>query len=201
MGRRLRIPGVGLLAGVLASGCVPMRPADVASGPPARSPSDAPPRDDVVPEGWLGGTREVVIDAPVDVVMGIVSDPEAYRHLLVRVRSLSVLGTAEDGSTLVAVEQGTDLAHGSYVARFQPIDGGVRFELDPSFPHDIAAARAWIRLRPAPGGGTVATFHVAFELGGPVRLLFGSRVERAALSTPDRLRERAEAAARALGAM
>ena len=191
MRRRLAIA----LTVMAATACSTAVPAPrVAPADPTGPVTAAPP---TVPEGWLGGFREVDIDAPPSLVMEIVSDPEAYRKTLPFVRSLEVTGQGPQGDALIAIDQGTSLVHGRYTAHLlRERADRVRIWLDASLPHDIDGADGFMEVRPRPGGGSRLTFFLAFDLGGTVRFLFGAKIQRSAMSTPERIRALAEARAR-----
>jgi carbon monoxide dehydrogenase subunit G len=194
-GRLVVLAAISALSSACATAVAPARPA--ASAPATLHPS-AVDAADSIPEGWIGGTREVVVAAPLDVVAAALEDGETYRSVLPRVRSLRTLGHDPEGDLLVEVDQGTALFHGGYTARVRRARFDlVTFELDPSKPHDVADAAGYFHLQPAGKNETKVTFHVRIDLGkGPFRFLFANKIERATMSTPYRLKQHLETMSR-----
>ena len=97
-----------------------------------------------------------------------------------------------EGDSLVELEQGTSLSHGKYTVRLHrdpstqgPTSGTIRFRLDDRYPHDINDASGYFRVEPL-GDRTLLTYLVTVDLGsGLFARLFENRVRRAALSTPE----------------
>jgi carbon monoxide dehydrogenase subunit G len=183
------------VVGALVVGCGGAAPPPVV--PAAPVPAVAPAarvvdESTVVPEGWLGGVREVDVAAPPDVVMGVLGDADAYWFTLARVRALKVVERTET-DIVATITQGTAMVNGTYTARMHRVgEGLVVFSLDERFPHSVDAARGFARVAAGVNGGTRLTWFIAFDVGGMTRLLFGARMERAALSTADRVRAEAE---------
>jgi hypothetical protein len=103
-----------------------------------------------------------------------------------------------DGDIVATITQGTSLVSRSYTARVhRQRDDLVVYSLDERFPHWLDGATGFARVSPNPNGGTRLTFFIALGFGGTIRFLFGSKIERDALATADRVRDEAERRARA----
>ena len=150
-----------------------------------------------IPDGWLGGLREIDIDAPPSVVMDVLADPESYRRALPSVYSLDVIGRGPQGEALTTIVTGNSLFHARYTLHlFRERPDRVHFWLDELLPHDIEGADGFGEITPREGGGSHLAFFVAFDLHGPLRLLVGGKVQSAAMTTPERRRDSAEERAR-----
>jgi len=148
-------------------------------------------REDVQNRGgrrYVGGVSYIVIDAPPMQVTSVLDDVRAYREILPRTRSVRWIGLSRTGDSILELEQGTSLVHGSYAVRVHHQSQGegalIRFWLDKSFRHDINDAGGFFRVEPF-ADKTLLTYVVMVDLGdGLFVSLFEGRVRRAALSTP-----------------
>ena len=198
----LRAPRCGIVVclALATVGCAstvaPDRRATSTVPPPGPPRATAVARP-VVPDGWLGGLRELDIDAPPDIVMDVLADPEANRRTMPFVRSLDVIGQGPQGEALMTIVQGTALVHGRYTAHLlRERADRIHIWLDGALPHDIEAADGFAEVRPREGGGSHLTWFLAFDVGATTRFLFGGKIQRAAMSTPERVRALAEERAR-----
>lgn len=158
----------------------------------------AEPSRATVPEGYLGGLRELDVDAPPSIVMDVLADPEAYRRTLPYVRSLAVTGRGPQGEALVTIVQGTAGVFGGYTAHLlRERADRVHIWLDGALPHDIAAADGFAEVSPREGGGSHLVWFLAFDVGAAMRFFFGAKIQRSAMTTPDRIRALAEERAKA----
>jgi len=142
----------------------------------------------------------VLIDAPPERVLETLDDVSAYSALLPATRRVRWLGVSRDGDSIVQLEQGTGLVHGTYVVRThidRRADGGtpslLRFWLDTRFAHDVVDANGYFRAEPL-HGKTLLTYGAWVDLGpGLLNRFLEGRVRRAALSTPGRVKNFVEA--------
>lgn len=188
-----------LLALVGLGACAPASARSQVAGTPSDAAAPGAARAELVTTAATspshrGGSRTVVVAAPVEIVREVLADPASYATLLPRVRALDVLSTEPDGSLIVRVEHGLVLVRGSYVVRFsRPTDARFTFDVDHRYPSDVPEAGGSFELRALDARTTEVRFALDFDLGGgAIDLLFGARIERAAMSVPDRLRAFAE---------
>ncbi len=139
---------------------------------------------------FVGGLSYRVIDADVDRVSRIVRDPRRFPELFPRLESASLLRVDERGRAWVRFEHAVGPVRGGYTAVLSCTEQGrhCRFRLDRQFDNSLDDGWGFVRLTPLPGGRTLVTWGVLFDLGGGMmRLLFESKIQRAALDFPRRL--------------
>ena len=108
-----------------------------------------------------------------------------------RTRSLRQIGFSRQGDSIIELEQGNSLVHGTYTIRVRrerasPDSSSalIRFWLDPNYDHDIDDASGFFRVEPM-GEATLLTYMVMVDLGSGLFVrLFENKVRSVALSTP-----------------
>lgn len=95
----------------------------------------------------FGGTSFQRIDRPLSEVWRAVRDPASYSHLLPQVDSVRTVAQA-GGSAVIRVAHSYGPIHAAYHLRLRFDDArtDATFELDPSRPNDIPAARGFVHL-------------------------------------------------------
>ena len=148
---------------------------------------------------YVGGIAYIIIAAPPARVLDTLDDVSAYQRLLPATRQVRWLGMSRGGESIVQLEQGTSVVHGSYVVRTRREAHGegnatvIRFWLDARFPHDVDDAQGYFRAEPL-GDQTLLTYGAWVDLGsGVLRRLLERRVQRMVLSTPARVKTYVEA--------
>lgn len=137
---------------------------------------------------YVGGVAYALVDAGGEEVATLMANPDAWRRILPRTRSVRWLGSVA-GDRLVEMTHGTALLQASYTMRMRRSGRSIRFWMDPAYPHDIEDAWGFVRTEDAPGGRTLVVYGVLIDIGpGLMRDLFETTVRDAALTVPQRMR-------------
>lgn len=155
------------------------------------SRGDTVARSQTIEQGggrYIGGVTYTIVDAPPRDIVALLSNVDAYRHVLPRTKGARLVGR-NDGELFVELRQGNALAEATYTIRVRASDREVRFWLDPTKPHGIDDAWGFFRIEPiAPGPRgprSLVTYGVLVDVGaGIVRDLFEEKVRGLALSVP-----------------
>jgi ribosome-associated toxin RatA of RatAB toxin-antitoxin module len=162
-------------------------PVSPAAPPPSPPPSEAP----------LEVERELVIQAPIDLVYGILDDPQAYWKILPWVRNVKPLGRSPEGDLLLTLVHGMPLINADYTMRVRKgPDHSARMWIDREFPHSIAEAHGEAVFTEGPNQTTVVHFHMESDLGrGSLLWMFAPRIKSEMNKIPVLLRTHAESLA------
>lgn len=139
---------------------------------------------------FVGGLSYRIVDADVERVSRIVRDPKRFPELFPRLHSASLLRVDDAGRAWIRFEHALGPVRGGYTAVLACTEKGrhCKFRLDRQFDNALDDGWGFVRLTPLPGGRTLVTWGVLFDLGGGmIRLLFESKIQRAALDFPRRL--------------
>jgi hypothetical protein len=149
------------------------------------------PLDLDFPQGsYFGGLAYQRIDATVDEVMTLGSDPASYTSILYATHEARVL-SRRGRDVQVYLRQGEGLASVSYVVLVRrESENLIRFWLDLSQPHDLDDGWGFLRAEPWPKqlGGLVVTWGVLMRIdAAPLKLQFSESLRRYAMETPSLL--------------
>ncbi len=172
----------------LMTGCATALPAPRE----ANRPDSPPVLQQVDDSQYLGGLRQVTVNAPPSEVLDALSQVETFHQLLPAIRSFRPLPASPSGRLTAEVDEGTSLAHAAYTAHVERQGSEVRFWVDRSLPHEINDAFGWFRVSPEVGhpDHTQVTFRVWIDIGsGFWDMVFGPKVESMALLIPNRLKQ------------
>lgn len=159
-----------------------------------------PKVEEVDDSDYLGGYREVYIDASPALVMATLLNIESYREILPMLRSFNPLPMSPEGHLMSEVDEGGSLGHARYTARVERRGDTVRFWVDRTQPHEIEDAFGWFKIAEE-GSGTLVKFRVWIDVGSSLtESLFGGKIEHVALQIPERLRRHVESLNSKLGA-
>jgi carbon monoxide dehydrogenase subunit G len=157
-------------------------------------------RPDSTAERWLGGVSFQVLERSPAEVWRAVQDVPAYRHMLPGQPTARL--DAQDGAERVVsfrhAAMGVEAAY-SVRMRWNQVTRAMQFELDPSRPHDIAAAHGFLEVRAYPRrpDRTLITWGVRARLGvGLLEELFARDIETWLLRVPSTVKEHLEGRAR-----
>ncbi len=145
---------------------------------------------------FVGGVSYRIVDADWSRLSRILRDTRRYPELFPRTKSAVLERVDKAGRAHVRFTHGMGIFSGSYsaVLAFQDRGRYCWFHVDRGADNVIEDGWGFIRLTPLPGGRTLVTYGVVFDLGdSPLRGLFEAKIQRAALDFPRRL---ADAAAR-----
>jgi hypothetical protein len=150
------------------------------------------PLDLDLPQGsYFGGLVYQRVDATVDKVMTVASDPGNYSSILYGTQEARVM-SRRGRDVQVYLRQGEGLASVSYVVLVRrEAPNLIRFWLDPSQPHDLDDGWGFLRAEPWPWRkspepyGSVITWGMLLRIDSvPVKLQFSERIRRYAMETP-----------------
>jgi len=139
---------------------------------------------------FVGGVAYRIVDADVTRLSQIVRAPQRWRELLPRVTDVQLGRIDEHGRGHVRLTHGFGPFTGSYsvVIAFSDKGRSARFWIDKSQENALSDGWGFVRLTPLPGGKTLVTWGVLFDLGdGVTRSLFEAKIQRLALELPRRL--------------
>lgn len=137
---------------------------------------------------YLGGQRDVVIDAKPAEVMAALLQIETYRHVLPKLLSFSPHPTSKEGHISADCEIGGSLGTAKFTARAERKGDRVRFWVDRTRSHEIDDAFGWFIVSPE-GDKTKVSFRIWIDVGsGLTEMFFGSRIKELALDMPERLK-------------
>lgn len=134
----------------------------------------------------MGGTSWQVIQASPNVVWQALLDTQHYPKMLPRVLEARLVIAAGDERT-VFVRQGAAFVQTTYYLKLKHDEarGDVRFALDDTRPHGIAAAWGFYSVRPYRGGRTLLTYGIMADIGrGIVNFVIRETVHEWMLRTP-----------------
>jgi hypothetical protein len=161
------------------------------------------PLDLDLPQGsYFGGLAYQRVDATVDEVMTVASDPGSYTSILYATQEARVV-SSRGRDVRVYLRQGEGRLSASYVVLVRrEARNLIRFWLDPSEPHDLDDAWGFLRAeqwskppwiggmeRPVPrsviASGSVITWGVLLRIdAAPLKLHFSEGIRRYAMETP-----------------
>jgi hypothetical protein len=191
--RRLRLAALAL---ALSLPSLSPRPASAAFSPDQQTRLD---RGELVVEPmeyalgdhkFVGGVSYFVSDAPSERLSAVMRDPQRLHELLLAVEKVELLSISKTGLGRVRVTHKLGFTRGSYTLLCLFHDQGRvgRFWLDRTADNALDDAWGYMRLTPLPGGKTLITYALLFDLGpGMVRTLFEGRIRKNALEYPRRL--------------
>lgn len=140
---------------------------------------------------FVGGLSYAVVKASPHEVLDALSNAETLPEALPRTVSARLIGESGDVRTIELVQ-----GRGAFTARYsialsrEPGGDTLRFALDRSRPHDIAAVSGFFRARALGDGKTLVTVAAAIDLGpGISRFFFEDRLERTILGAPHHIRQ------------
>jgi hypothetical protein len=139
---------------------------------------------------FVGGVTYRVVDADAARLSQIIRSPERWRELLPRVSDVRLGRIDEHGRGHVRLTHSFGPFTGSYsvVIAFTDRGRSARFWIDKTEDNALSDGWGFMRLTPLPGGKTLVTWGVLFDLGdGVTRSLFESKIQRLALEFPRRL--------------
>lgn len=139
---------------------------------------------------FVGGVSYTVATAPIEQLSVAMRDPTRLSELLPSVEKVELLSVSKTGVGRVRVTHKLGFTRGSYTILCLFHDAGRlgRFWVDPTADNAVDDAWGYMRLTPLPGGRTLVTFALLFDLGpGMLRALFERRIQRLALEYPRRL--------------
>jgi hypothetical protein len=138
---------------------------------------------------YVGGVAYQVLDASPAEVLNALGSAELLPNMLPRTKSARLVGVGHKHAKIELVS-GTSVAEAKYTVVFKRRGRNeLRFWLDKKRPHDIKDVWGYVRVRPF-GKGSLLTVGVALDVGpGVVRMLFEDRIQRAILSTPQKIRD------------
>jgi hypothetical protein len=137
---------------------------------------------------YVGGVAYALVDAHGEDVATLMANPDAWRRVLPRTRSVRWMGSIA-GDRLIEVTHGTAVLQAGYTMRVRRSGRSIRFWMDPDYPHDIEDAWGFVRTEDAPDGRTLVVYGVLIDMGpGLMRDLFEEKVRDAALTVPQRMR-------------
>jgi carbon monoxide dehydrogenase subunit G len=162
----------------------------------------ARPRPDTTGERWIGGVSFQVIERPPADVWRALQDVQAYHHMLPGLPSAR-LDAHEAGVSLVHFRHAAMGVEARYWVRMRwnQVTRAMSFELDPSRPHDIAAANGFLEVRgyPRRPDRTLITWGVRARLGvGVLEELFVRDIESWLLRVPSTVKRHLEGGARTM---
>ncbi len=140
-----------------------------------------------------GGASWQRVEAPIEDVWEVAIDPAALTQLIPSLDGARVV-SSHDGERLVEMHHSYGIAETRYhiVMRFDPSDHALRFQLDPSRPHDIRSGYGHMRLTRY-RGGTIVEWGMLVDPGaGVVMDLFGPMLGEWLLLPPRCMRDAVE---------
>ncbi len=140
---------------------------------------------DLAEGSYFGGISYAVVEAPVEVVTGVLADPLTYPSIVPMTLESRVLSHG-GRDTSVYFRQGGKAGSAAYVLTVRRESPGLfRFWLDPSKPHEIADLWGYFRVQPWGPSSSLLTYAALVRLDfGLVKLLFSETIRRYALGTP-----------------
>lgn len=139
---------------------------------------------------FVGGVAYRIVEADSAKLSQIVRTPERWRELLPRVANVELGAIDEHGRGHVRLTHKFGPFTGSYsvVIAFSDKGRSARFWIDRTQDNALQDGWGYMRLTPLPGGKTLVTWGVLFDLGdGVTRSLFESKLQRLSLEFPRRL--------------
>ena len=139
---------------------------------------------------FVGGVSYRIVDANEHAVSKIIRAPQRWRELLPRVTDVQLGKIDEHGRGHVRLTHAFGPFSGSYsvVIAFSDKGRSARFWIDKKQENALEDGWGYVRLTPLPGGKTLVTWGVLFDLGdGLTRSLFEGKIQRLALEFPRRL--------------
>lgn len=137
-----------------------------------------------------GGTSWQRVGAPIEDVWRTAQDVGALTDLIPSLDEARVVSDEGD-DRIVYLHHSYAIAETSYYVRMH-FDGAthtLRFELDPSRPHDIHAGRGHLRLTPYRGGTIVEWGMLVDPGGGLINQIFGPMLPMWLLLPPQCMRD------------
>ena len=137
-----------------------------------------------------GGVSNNIADADAARLSQLIRTPERWRELLPRVSGVELGAIDEHGRGHVRLTHKFGPFTGSYsvVIAFSDKGRSARFWIDRSQENALSDGWGFVRLTELPGGKTLVTWGVLFDLGdGLTRSLFEAKIQRLALEFPRRL--------------
>jgi hypothetical protein len=150
---------------------------------------------------YVGGFVYAILNTSPDELSSLLENVATYRRILPYTKDVRFIGRHRVGDSLVWLRQGNALLDASYTVG---VHAGlaqragqrlVRFRVDPSLPHGIHDASGFFEFEPlanTPSGEprVLVTYGIWVDIGsGIVRDLFEGRIQRIALTVPQRLRD------------
>lgn len=139
---------------------------------------------------FVGGVSYRILDFSAAHLSAVLRSPEKWRVLLPRVDNVKLLSVDKNGHAHVRIEHKVGPFGGGYEVVLAFNDGGRygRFWVNKNADNDIVDGWGFVRLVQLPGGKTLVTWGVLFDVGeGVTRTLFEAKLQRAALDVPRRL--------------
>lgn len=163
----------------------------LARGASVRRPVDA----DLEQGTYQGGVSYAVVKAPAAFVLAMLQEVDVYRSILALTLEAKLQGT-RGADRLVYLKHGGKLGTAGYTLRIRnpDSDGVIRFWMDPTFEHEIEDVWGYVRVEPLGPAKCLATYAILCDLGSILRVLFGERIRRYALDTPEHIQSVAESA-------
>jgi hypothetical protein len=142
---------------------------------------------------YLGTVSYQLVRASPATIAGALGDVGALPELLPQTKRASLVETSPS-SRRVELVQGNDWVQATYTVLLEPdLDGGFRFQLDRTRPHDIDDAWGYFRVERFDRERSLVTVGVAVDIGsGLVRFLFADAIQNVILATPGQVRQYTE---------
>jgi ribosome-associated toxin RatA of RatAB toxin-antitoxin module len=181
-----------LVGGWCVGGCAGSQSALPVRDSGAIQPQEQMPSPKQLQDYWHGA-KVVAINACPEVVLEALKKPENYREFLPALREFKLRPKASNGDAMADIDQGKKMVHAKYTSRMRSGKSGVRFWVDPEFPHDIKDAFGSFEVRP----GTLSLAEVEFKIwlnigNGFVELFFSGNIHSIAMTIPDRVKAMVE---------
>jgi hypothetical protein len=153
---------------------------------------------------YVGGVSYLLVKAPPRRVFDVLNNLPTLKEVLPRTRRTEVIDR-QASNVRVELEMGNDVVSTTYTVFFAHEPRAelgeshtVRFWLDPSRPHSIDDVWGFFRATRFDSQRALVAVGAAVNLGpGLIRMLFESRVQRAILRMPRRIRDTVESPAAA----
>lgn len=142
---------------------------------------------------YLGTVSYQIVKARPATILALLTDVQALPELLPQTQRASLI-EASPALRRVELVQGNDWFQAKYtVIMTADPEGGLRFSLDSTRPHDIDDVWGYFRAEPFDRDHTLITVGVAVDIGsGVFRYLFAYEVQRVILLTPDLVKRYSE---------
>ena len=192
-------------SGAQAQGFTPAESAELARGEIVQRPQALRLRSG----RYVGGFVYAIVDTSPDELSSLLENVATYRRILPYTKDVRFIGRDRVGDSLVWLRQGNGFLNASYTVGVRAGLGQhagqriVRFWVDPSLPHGIHDASGFFEFEPLANSSSgeprvLLTYGIWVDIGsGIVRDLFEGRIQRIALTVPQRLREYVAERARA----
>jgi hypothetical protein len=142
---------------------------------------------------YLGTVSYQLVRASPTTIAAALADVSALPEFLPQTKLASLVETSPS-SRRVELVQGNDWVEATYTVLLEPDpNGGFRFQLDRTRPHDIDDAWGYFRVERFDRERSLVTVGVAVDVGsGLIRFLFADAIQNVILTTPNLVRQYTE---------